>query len=217
MAKLNINGAVREVSAEADTPLLWVIREHVGLTGTKYGCGVAQCGACSVHVNGEVQRSCQIPLGDIKETDVIVTIEGLSVGASHPVQKAWAAVDVPQCGACSVHINGEVMRSCSIRVGDVKAGDRIVTIEGLSATSSHPVQKAWAAIDVPQCGYCQSGQIMAAAALLKKNPKPTDKDIDEAMTNICRCGTYQRIRTAVHMAADMPSGGKSAAVSGHKV
>jgi isoquinoline 1-oxidoreductase alpha subunit len=156
MAKLNINGRVRVVQVELDTPLLWVIREHVGLTGTKYGCGVAQC------------------------------------------------------GACSVHINGEVTRSCSIRVGDVKAGDKIVTIEGLSATSSHPVQKAWAAIDVPQCGYCQSGQIMAAAALLKKTPKPTDKDIDEAMTNICRCGTYQRIRSAVHMAAEMGSGGKSA-------
>jgi isoquinoline 1-oxidoreductase alpha subunit len=156
MAKLNINGRVRMVQAEPDTPLLWVIREHVGLTGTKYGCGVAQC------------------------------------------------------GACSVHINGDVTRSCSIRVGDVKPNDKIVTIEGLSATSSHPVQKAWAAIDVPQCGYCQSGQIMAAAALLKKTPKPTDKDIDEAMTNICRCGTYQRIRTAVHMAADTGNGGKSA-------
>jgi isoquinoline 1-oxidoreductase subunit alpha len=104
-----------------------------------------------------------------------------------------------------VHINGEVMRSCSIPVADVKADDKIVTIEGLSPTSSHPVQKAWAAIDVPQCGYCQSGQIMAAAALLRKKPKPTDKDIDEAMTNICRCGTYQRIRTAVHMAAEMPA------------
>jgi isoquinoline 1-oxidoreductase alpha subunit len=148
MAKLNINGKARDVAAEADTPLLWVIREHVGLTGTKYGCGVAQC------------------------------------------------------GACSVHINGEVMRSCSIRVGDVKASDKIVTIEGLSANSSHAVQKAWATVDVPQCGYCQSGQIMAAAALLKKNPKPTDKDIDDAMTNICRCGTYQRIREAVHMAAN---------------
>jgi len=163
MAKLNINGRVHNVQVEPETPLLWVIREQVGLTGTKYGCGVAQC------------------------------------------------------GACSVHINGEVMRSCSIRVGDVKAGDKIVTIEGLSATSSHPVQRAWAAIDVPQCGYCQSGQIMAAAALLRKNPKPTDKDIDEAMTNICRCGTYQRIRAAVHMAAEMPAGGKSAAVNGHKV
>jgi isoquinoline 1-oxidoreductase subunit alpha len=147
MAKLNINGSVRDVEVESDTPLLWVIREQVGLTGTKYGCGIAQCGACSVHINDQVQRS------------------------------------------------------CSVRVGAVKATDRIVTIEGLSASSSHPVQKAWAAIDVPQCGYCQSGQIMAAAALLKNTPKPTDKDIDEAMTNICRCGTYQRIRTAVHMAA----------------
>jgi isoquinoline 1-oxidoreductase alpha subunit len=152
MAKLNINGKVRDVQAEADTPLLWVIREQVGLTGTKYGCGVAQC------------------------------------------------------GACSVHINNEVMRSCSIRVGDVKPTDKIVTIEGLSPNSSHPVQKAWLAIDVPQCGYCQSGQIMAAAALLKKKPKPTDADIDAAMTNICRCGTYQRIRAAVHMAAGNGNG-----------
>ncbi len=160
MAKLNINGRVHSVQVEPDTPLLWAIREQVGLTGTKYGCGIAQC------------------------------------------------------GACSVHINGEVMRSCSVRVGDIKPGDKIVTIEGLSATSSHPVQKAWAAIDVPQCGYCQSGQIMAAAALLKKNAKPTDRDIDDAMTNICRCGTYQRIRTAVHMAAGMTAGGKSADVAG---
>ena len=154
MAKLNINGTVREVSAEADTPLLWVLREHVGLTGTKYGCGIAQCGACSIHLNGEVQRSCQIPLGQITEADKIVTIEGLSEGRSHPVQRAWAAVDVPQCG------------------------------------------------------YCQSGQIMAAAALLAQNPKPTDHDIDAAMTNICRCGTYQRIREAVHMAADIGTTGK---------
>jgi isoquinoline 1-oxidoreductase alpha subunit len=155
MAQLNINGRMHNVQVEPETPLLWVIREQVGLTGTKYGCGVAQC------------------------------------------------------GACSVHINGEVVRSCSIRVGDVKVDDNIVTIEGLSDTSSHPVQKAWLAIDVPQCGYCQSGQIMAAAALLKKNPKPTDVDIDEAMTNICRCGTYQRIRAAVHIAAGMPSGDKA--------
>ena len=147
MTKLNVNGKTFDIKGEDDTPLLWVIREQVGLTGTKYGCGVAQCGACSVHINGEVQRS------------------------------------------------------CSIAVRDVKATDRIVTIEGLSATSSHPVQKAWGALDVPQCGYCQSGQIMAAAALLRKNPKPTDKDIDDAMTNICRCGTYQRIRAAVHAAA----------------
>jgi isoquinoline 1-oxidoreductase alpha subunit len=149
MAKLNINGKVRDVQAESGTPLLWVIREQVGLTGTKYGCGVAQCGACSVHINGEVRRSCSIPISAIKP------------------------------------------------------GDRIVTIEGISATSSHPVQKAWAALDVPQCGYCQSGQIMAATALLTKKPQPTDADIDEAMTNICRCGTYQRIRAAVHMAAGM--------------
>jgi len=147
MATLNINGKTSNVEVEADTPLLWVIREHVGLTGTKYGCGVAQC------------------------------------------------------GACSVHINGEVVRSCSIRVGDVRATDKIVTIEGLSPDSSHPVQKAWLALDVPQCGYCQSGQIMAAAALLAKKPKPSDADIDQAMTNICRCGTYQRIRAAVHQAA----------------
>ena len=147
MAKLNINGRMHNVQVEPETPLLWAIREQVGLTGTKYGCGVAQCGACSVHINGAVVRSCVIP------------------------------------------------------VGSVKATDRIGTIEGLSSSRSHPVQKAWAALDVPQCGYCQSGQIMAAVALLKTNPKPTDQDIDEAMSNICRCGTYQRIRAAVHMAA----------------
>jgi isoquinoline 1-oxidoreductase alpha subunit len=148
MAKLNINGRTHDVEVEPDTPLLWVIREQVGLTGTKYGCGVAQCGACSVHIDGAVQRSCAIRVGELRETD------------------------------------------------------RIVTIEGLSPNSSHPVQRAWAAFDVPQCGYCQSGQIMAAAALLAKNPKPTDRDIDDAMTNICRCGTYQRIRAAVHSAAE---------------
>ena len=147
MAKLNINGKVRDLQVEADTPLLWAIREQAGLTGTKYGCGVAQCGACSVHINGELKRSCSVPVGSIKATD------------------------------------------------------KITTIEGLSATSSHPVQMAWKALDVPQCGYCQSGQIMATVALLKANPNPSDKDIDEAMTNICRCGTYQRIRAAVHQAA----------------
>jgi len=164
MAKLNINGKLRNVEVEDDTPLLWVIREQIGLTGTKYGCGVAQCGACSVHIDGEVRRSCSIP------------------------------------------------------VGTLKASDRIVTIEGLSPASSHPVQQAWAALDVPQCGYCQSGQIMAAAALLAKVPNPTDKDIDDAMTNICRCGTYQRIRAAVRMAAGMraaaPSTRKSNAQAG---
>ena len=154
MAKLNINGRVREVQVEPDTPLLWVIREQIGLTGTKYGCGVGQCGSCSVHINGEVQRSCVIP------------------------------------------------------VGNVKADDKIVTIEGLSPASSHPVQQAWAELDVPQCGYCQSGQIMAATSLLAKNPQPTDQDIDEAMTNICRCGTYQRVRAAVHLAADITKGGR---------
>ena len=152
MARLNINGNVVDVQVEPDTPLLWVIREQVGLTGTKYGCGVAACGACAVHINGEVQRSCVLP------------------------------------------------------VSGVKSADRIVTIEGLSANSSHAVQKAWAELDVPQCGYCQSGQIMAAAALLSKKPRPSDADIDEAMTNICRCGTYQRIRAAVHLAAGNKAG-----------
>ncbi len=147
MPQLHINGQAREHDAEPDTPLLWVLREQLGLTGTKYGCGVAQCGACSVHINGEVRRSCSLP------------------------------------------------------VGSVAAGDRIVTIEGLSAARSHPVQRAWGEVDVPQCGYCQSGQIMAAAALLAAKPAPTDAEIDDAMTNICRCGTYQRIRTAVHRAA----------------
>jgi isoquinoline 1-oxidoreductase alpha subunit len=147
MAKLNINGKVRDVAVEPDTPLLWVIRENVGLTGTKYGCGVAQCGACSVHINGDVVRSCSMPVSAVKRTD------------------------------------------------------RIVTIEGLSPTSAHPVQQAWLALDVPQCGYCQSGQIMAAVSLLAKNPNPSDADIDAAMTNICRCGTYPRIRAAIHMAA----------------
>ncbi len=147
MAKLNINGKSVDLKVDGDTPLLWAIREQAGLTGTKYGCGVGQC------------------------------------------------------GSCSIHLNGEVTRSCAIAVKDVKAGDKIVTIEGISPTSSTAIQKAWLALDVPQCGYCQSGQIMAATALLKKKPKPTDADIDAAMTNICRCGTYQRIRAAVHMAA----------------
>jgi len=155
MPKLNINGQVRDVDVEAETPLLWVLREQLAMTGTKYGCGVAQCGACSVHVNGEVRRSCAIP------------------------------------------------------VGSIEASDRIVTIEGLSRDRSHPVQQAWAQVDVPQCGYCQSGQLMAAAALLARKARPTDADIDEAMTNICRCGTYQRIRAAVHAAASLPQPAKS--------
>ena len=147
MAKLNVNGKAIDVSADGDTPLLWVLRDQVGLTGTKYGCGVGQCGACSVHINGEVQRS------------------------------------------------------CSLLLKDVKATDKILTIEGLSPTGSHPLQKAWLDLDVPQCGYCQSGQIMAAAALLKKKPNPTDREIDDAMTNICRCGTYQRVRAAIRVAS----------------
>ena len=145
---LLVNNIQYAVDVEPDTPLLWVLRDSIGLTGTKYGCGIGQCGACTVMVNGNAVRSCSLP-----------------------VSRAM--------------------------------GTKITTIEGLSAASSHPVQKAWAELDVPQCGYCQSGQIMAAAALLRKNPKPSDGDIDAAMTNICRCGTYQRIRAAVHMAADM--------------
>ena len=147
MAKLNVNGTTRDVDAEPDTPLLWVLREQVGLTGTKFGCGVAQCGACTVHIDGTPVRSCVMPVSAVK-----------------PTQK-------------------------------------IVTIEGLSADSTHAIQKAWIAMDVPQCGYCQSGMIMAAAALLKKKPKPSDADIDSAMTNICRCGTYQQVRNAIHAAA----------------
>jgi isoquinoline 1-oxidoreductase alpha subunit len=158
MAKLNVNGRTVEIKSDPETPLLWVLREEIGLTGTKYGCGIAQCGACAVHINGELQRSC------------VIAVSGIA------------------------------------------AGDKIVTIEGLSTNSSHPVQRAWAALDVPQCGYCQSGQIMAAAVLLRKKRTPTDADIDEAMTNICRCGTYQRIRAAIHLAA----GSGSAAVDGKK-
>jgi isoquinoline 1-oxidoreductase subunit alpha len=146
MFELNINGKNVKLDVEAEMPLLWVLREEVGLTGTKFGCGIAQCGACTVYVNDNPVRSCSVPASAL-------------------------------------------------------AGTKITTIEALSVNSSHPVQKAWAELDVPQCGYCQSGQIMAAAALLKGNAKPTDKDIDDAMTNICRCGTYQRIRAAIHLAA----------------
>ena len=141
MATLHVNGKARTVKTEPETPLLWVLREQLGLTGTKYGCGIAQCGACTVHIDGQPTRSCVRPVS------------------------------------------------------------KIVTIEGLSAKGDHPVQKAWQAMDVPQCGYCQSGMIMAAAALLKAKPKPTDADIDAAMTNICRCGTYNRVRAAIKAAA----------------
>jgi isoquinoline 1-oxidoreductase alpha subunit len=147
MATLNVNGSMREFEAEDDTPLLWVLREQLGLTGTKYGCGVAQCGACTVHIDGVPTRSCVRPASTVKATE------------------------------------------------------KIVTIEGLSPNGSHPVQKAWAALDVPQCGYCQSGMIMAAVALLKTKPNPSDRDIDAAMTNICRCGTYNRIRAAIKVVA----------------
>ena len=147
--KLHVNGAVRDVDAPPDMPLLWVLRDVLGYTGTKYGCGIGQCGACTVLLDGEAVRSCSMPIGD--------------VGAG-----------------------------------------KVTTIEGLSADRSHPAQRAWAEVDVVQCGYCQSGQIMAAAALLAANPNPTDADIDAALSgNVCRCGTYQRIREAVHRAAAM--------------
>ena len=148
MANLTINGKSINVDVENDTPLLWAIRENVGLTGTKYGCGIAQC------------------------------------------------------GACTVHIDGVAMRSCGISVSDA-VGKQITTIEGLAAANGalHKVQQAWVASDVPQCGYCQSGMIMAVAELLKKKPKPTDADIDAGITNICRCGTYQQVRAAIHAAA----------------
>jgi len=148
MINLNVNGQSHQLDIEPETPLLWALRDEIGLTGTKYGCGIAQCGACTVHVDGQA------------------------------------------------------MRSCSVAVSDV-AGAQITTIEGLSADGSHPVQKAWLAEDVPQCGYCQSGQIMAAAAFLKETPNPTDADIDGGITNICRCGTYPRIRAAIHRAATL--------------
>ena len=147
MIQLNINGKPYKVDVDPNTPLLWVIREQVGLTGTKYGCGIARCGACTVHLNGQPVRSCGVP---VSEAD----------------------------------------------------GARITTIEGLaSGNTLHKVQKAWIDHDVPQCGYCQSGMIMRAAALLKAKPKPTDADIDAAMTNICRCGTFQQVRAAIHAAA----------------
>ena len=149
MATLNVNGKALQFQAEEDTPLLWVLREQLGLTGTKYGCGIAQCGACTVHIDGVPTRSCVRP------------------------------------------------------ASTVGANEKIVTIEGLSPNGSHALQKAWVALDVPQCGFCQSGMIMAAAALLKDKPKPTDADIDAAMSNICRCGTYNRVRAAIKQAAGM--------------
>ena len=156
MARLIINGQTHEVDVEPDTPLLWVIRENIGMTGTKYGCGIALCGACTVHIDGEATRSCITEVSSV-------------------------------------------------------AGKRITTIEGLSPDGSHPLQVAWQEADVPQCGYCQAGQIMSAAALLAKNARPTDAQINEALDgNLCRCGTYLRIREAVHRAALLASGAKGA-------
>lgn len=154
--KFNLNGKAQTVDVPPDMPLLWVLRDVLGMTGTKFGCGMALCGACTVHINGAATRSCVTQVKSI-------------------------------------------------------AGKNVVTIEGLSADASHPVQQAWIEQDVPQCGYCQSGQIMAAAALIAKNPKPSDADIDEVMRgNICRCGTYQTIRSAIHRAAEIKaSGGKA--------
>jgi isoquinoline 1-oxidoreductase subunit alpha len=145
-AELSINGETRVVEAEGDTPLLWVLRDHLRMTGTKFGCGIGQCGACTVHIDGAATRSCLVPLE--------------------------SALD-----------------------------SRIVTIEGLSRTATHPLQRAWLEINVAQCGYCQAGMIMAAAALLAARPNPSDDEIDAAMTNICRCGTYPRVRAAIHRAA----------------
>jgi isoquinoline 1-oxidoreductase subunit alpha len=145
---LSINGKSYDVDVEPDTPLLWVLRDTIGLIGTKYGCGIAQCGACTVHIDGVASRSCQVPVGSLATSEV-TTIEALAQ-------------------------NGKL----------------------------HAVQKAWVEFDVPQCGYCQSGMMMAVVALLKEKPKPTDADIDAAITNICRCGTYQRIRAAIHAVAD---------------
>jgi isoquinoline 1-oxidoreductase alpha subunit len=147
MVKLNVNGKMIEVEVDGTTPLLWVIREQIGLTGTKYGCGVAQCGACTVHIDGVNTRSCSLP------------------------------------------------------VSEITAEQKIVTIEGLSPDGNHPLQKAWIEHDVPQCGFCQSGMLMAAAALLQANPKPSDEDIAAEMTNICRCGTYNRVKAAIKQVA----------------
>ena len=151
MLTLRVNGKTYQVDAEPTTPLLWVLRDSIGLTGTKFGCGIAQCGACTVHVDGRATRSCVLPVSTV--------------------------------------LNSE-----------------ITTIEGLSPESQHPAQRAWIEQNVPQCGYCQSGQIMAVAALLSKDPNPSDSDIDREITNICRCGTYQRIRMAIHRASEIARG-----------
>ena len=156
MAKLKVNGKLHDVDVDGSTPLLWVLREQMGMTGTKYSCGIGLCGACTVQIDGKPVRSCIVP------------------------------------------------------VSSLDASSAITTIEGLSADSSHPVQQAWKQLDVPQCGYCQSGMIMAAAALLNENPNPSDADIDQQVNNICRCGTFQRVRQGIHLAADIKKGGRSA-------
>jgi isoquinoline 1-oxidoreductase alpha subunit len=148
MIAITVNGTRHELDLEPEMPLLWVLRDEIGLTGTKFGCGIAQCGACTVHVNGQAMRSCSVPLGSVADAE-------------------------------------------------------ITTIEGLSPDAGHPVQRAWIEHDVPQCGYCQSGQVMAVTALLKQFPQPTDEQIDANLTNICRCGTYPRIRAAIHRAAEL--------------
>ena len=155
MAKLKINGKLVDIDVDGSTPLLWALRESLGLTGSKYGCGIGSC------------------------------------------------------GACTVHINGEAVRSCLVSVSSLDTSKDIVTIEGLSEDTSHPIQQAWKELDVPQCGYCQSGMIMSAAALLNKNPQPSDTDIDADVTNICRCGTFNRVRRGIHLAADINKRGRS--------
>jgi isoquinoline 1-oxidoreductase subunit alpha len=145
--KLDVNGTAHEVDVDPSTPLLWVLRDHLGMTGTKFGCGIAMCGACTVHLNGSATRSCVVP-------------------------------------------------------AESAAGARITTIEGLASATPYPLQQVWLELNVPQCGYCQAGMLMAAAALLKENPEPTDDDIDAAIINICRCGTYPRVRAAIHKAAE---------------
>ena len=191
MIELRINGAPRKFDGDPEMPLLWYLRDELDLTGTKFGCGMGLCGACTIHVNG-VKRRLD---ADADRTLLSVLREDLDLtGAKYGCGEG-------QCGACTVLIDGAPTRSCVTPVRTL-AGKEITTIEGLSKTHTHPLQKAWKEGNVPQCGYCQSGQIMQAASLLKQKPKPTDQDIDEAMAgNICRCGTYQRIRAAIKTAA----------------
>jgi isoquinoline 1-oxidoreductase alpha subunit len=155
MAKLKVNGELIEIEVDGSTPLLWVLREQLGLTGTKYSCGIGLCGACTVHIDGEAVQSCVVPVASLSESQ------------------------------------------------------KVVTIEGLSDDGSHPVQQAWAELDVPQCGYCQPGIIMTAAALLNSNPNPSDADIDSNLTNICRCGTFNRVRRGIHLAAQLNKRGRT--------